>query len=435
MGRRVWLGLVAAMLGGGLPGATALAAPAPVLREVLSNGMTVLVAENAAAPVVAMALFMRAGTRYETPAENGITALLQRALLKGTRTRTALEIALAAEGAGGALDSATDQDYAELRAHGLARHWPTLLSLLAELVAAPTLPPEELEREREGLLALIRSQEDQPFPSTYKLFLRALYGPRPYGLPTSGDRESVRRLGRDDLLRYFRARYTAGRMVLSVSGRVPAREVIAEAARAFAGLPRGSDAPESATPPPSAALPRLAEQRQLQQAQLLVGVPAPSVTHPDYPAMKVLNAVLGGGMSSRLFIDLRDRAGLAYAVGSFYPSRAEWSRLVVHIGTTPGNLGRAEAGIREEFARLREEPVPAEELERAKRRLLGSYALELRTNARRAFYRGFYELLGLGHDYGERYPALVEAVTAAEIQRVARRYLVEPVVAVIAPTP
>ncbi|MBI2878236.1 MAG: insulinase family protein [Candidatus Rokubacteria bacterium] len=432
MGPRAWLGAGAAMVVASVPGVTP-AAPVPVEREVLPNGITVLVAETPQAPVVAMTLFIRAGTRYETPAENGITALLQRTLLKGTRSRSALEVALAAEETGGAVESATDQDYAELRVHGLARHWPRLLDLLAELVTVPTLPPEEIEREREILLAQIRGQEDQTFASTYKLFLRALHGPHPYSLPTTGEAESVRRLGREDLLRYFRSRYTAGRMILSVSGRVPAREVIAEAGRAFAALPPGADPPESITPPAGPGTPRLAERRPVQQAQLLVGVLAPPASHPDYPAMKVLNAVLGGGMSGRLFTTLRDREGLAYAVGSFYPTRAGWSRLAVHLGTAPGNLARAEAGIRAEFERLRAEPVPAEELARAKRRLLGSHALDRRTNARQAFYRALYELLGLGHGYSERYPALVEAVTAEEVQQVARRYLTEPVVAAIAP--
>ncbi len=138
-------------------------------------------------------------------------------------------------------------------------------------------------------------------------------------------------------------------------------------------------------------------------------------------------------MSSRLFRALREQAGLAYAVGSFYPTRREASRLVIHIGTAPANAGRAESGILGEVERLHEEPVPDEELAGAKAFLCGAFDLDLRTNGRQSLYLGFFELAGVGHAYVVRYREVVEGVTAAEVQRVARRYLVEPAVATVGP--
>ncbi len=415
-------------------GATGAWAAGPVIQARLPNGFTVVVQENPAAPVVAMTLFVRVGSRHDTAETSGLTALLGRTLLKGTRSRTALELAQAAEDAGGALESATDQEYSELRARGLARAWRTLLALLHEVATAPTLAVEEVERERATLLAQIRGLEDQPFQVANRLLNRALYGLHPFGLPTAGELATVRRLRREELWRHFETFYRPERMVLAVSGQLAAAETVEAVTRVFGGLERGPGGPSVVPPPTERVAPRGGEARATQQAQLLVGFLAPPAAQADYAPLKVLNAVLGGGMSSRLFRALRDEAGLAYAVGSFYPTRGETSRLVVHIGTAPANVGRAEADITRQLARLRDEPVTEDELERAKALVTGSFALDLRTNARQSFYLGFFELIGLGYGYVGRYPGAIEAVTAADLQRVARRYLVEPAVVTVGPS-
>lgn len=415
------------------PTATPVTAGGQAVRERLPNGLTVIVRENAAAPVVALTLFVEVGARLETVETNGVTTLLGRALLKGTRTRSALELAQLAEDAGGALESATDQEYSELRARGLARHWRTLVALLHDVATAPALAPDEVERERQILLAQIRGLEDQPFQVTNRLLGRALYGAHPCGFPTAGEPASVGRLTREALRDHFERFFSPERMILVVSGQVQAGEVVAEAARVFGGLPRRGVALSLTPPPERPVTPRVSESRPTQQAQLLVGYLAPPIGHPDHVALKLLNAILGGGMSGRLFRTLRDEEGLAYAVGSFYPTRREAARLVIHIGTAPVNLPQAEAGIAREVGRIREEPVPADELGRGKAFLTGALDLDLRTNARQGFYLGFFELMGVGHGYLARYPEAIDAVSSADIQRVARRWLAESSVAMVGP--
>jgi zinc protease len=403
------------------------------VRERLANGLTVIVRENAAAPVVALALFVEVGARYETAETNGVTTLLGRVLLKGTRTRSALELAQIAEDAGGALDSATDHEYSELRARGLARHWRTLIALLHDVATAPALAADEVERERQILLAQIRGLEDQPFQVASRLLARALYGTHPCGFPTAGEPASIGRLTREDLRDHFERFFSPDRMILVVSGQVQAGEVVAEAARIFGGLPRRG-VTLSLTPPPGRPVtPRVSESRPTEQAQLLVGYPAPPIGHPDHVPLKLMNAILGAGMSGRLFRTLRDEEGLAYAVGSFYPTRMVASRLVIHIGTALVTLAQAEAGIAREVGRLREEPVPPDELERGKAFLTGALALDLRTNARQGFYLGFFELMGVGHGYLARYPEAIDGVGSDAVQRVARRWLTESSVAVVGP--
>jgi predicted Zn-dependent peptidase len=405
----------------------------PVVRTRLDNGLTVVVRENPAAPVVALTLFLGAGSRDESAATSGVSALLGRVLVKGTRSRPALALAQVAEDAGGALESAADQEYAELRTRGLARHWRTLLDLLHDVATAPAFAPEEIERERETLLAQIRGLEDQPFQVANRLLSRALFGEHPYGLPVSGSPDTIRRLTRDDLVRHFETSTAPERMVLAISGQVAAADVLDEAARVFGDLPRRAPVPALPPPPARPATPRLRETRPIHQTQVLVGFLAPPIDHRDHLPLKLANAILGGGMSGRLFRTLRDEGGLAYAVGSFYPTRREASRVVVYIGTAPNNREPAEDGMLRELGRLRDEPVPAEELARSKAYLAGSFDLDLRTNDRQSFYRGFFELMGVGHEYVQGYHGRLEAVTAADVQHVARRHLTEPTVVVVGP--
>jgi predicted Zn-dependent peptidase len=166
-----------------------------------------------------------------------------------------------------------------------------------------------------------------------------------------------------------------------------------------------------------------------------MGYLAPSLSHPDYPAVKVLSTLMGGGMSGRLFAELRNKQGLAYSLGALFPSRVETSFFVIHMGTAPENLERAEEGVKRETARIRQEEVAGDELQRAKAYLLGNLALDRRTNARQAWYLAFFELAGVGHEFLDRYVAAVEAVTAEDVLRAARRYLASPTVTVLRPPP
>lgn len=408
--------------------------PAPsVVRQRLSSGLTVLVRENLTAPVVAVSLQLRMGLRWEQPETAGISNLVQQVMVKGTTRRTALEIAEAAEGMGGALGASGDTDFSEIRAAALAHHWRELLELIAEVALGPTFPPGEIENERRAILSQIQTRKDQPFQLAFDTLLQALYGPHPYGLPALGLRGVVERLDQGALLEHYRRHYRGDRIVLVVSGQVAAPLVLDEVSRLFARLPGGASVADPAPPPPVSGPSRQVLERPAAQAQVLFGYLAPPLTHRDYPAVKVLSALLGGGMSGRLFVELRDKQGLAYAVGALYPSRRDPSFFVAHLGTAPENLARAEEGIREEVQRVRQGRASDEEVNRAKAYLLGTLALDRRTNAREAWYLAFFELEGVGYRFPDRYAASVEAVAAEDIERVAQTYLGYPTVIMLRP--
>ncbi len=429
--RRAALGLLLAGLAG-LAGAPGSAAGA-VLKDRLSNGVTVLVRDNPAAPVVAVSVLVRVGERWEREDNAGITNLLQQVMTKATTGRSASDVAEAAERLGGSLTAAGDTDFSEIRGVALARHWRRLLELVADVTLRPALDPAEVETERRAILTAIRNRTDQPFQRAFDTLKQRLYGEHPYAIPSLGRPAVIERLSRQDLLDHYRRYYRGGRVIVSVSGQVVASEVRTAVGRFFGALPPDEGEPDPSGPSARPALDRVIVIHPASQAQVLAGFLGPPITHPDYAAVKVLSTVLGGGMSGRLYSELRDRQGLAYSTGAFYPSRVSEGMLVAFLGTAPANAERAEQGVRRELERIRVEGVPEEEMARAKAYLLGQFALDRRTNARLAWYQAFFEAAAVGHDFDERYARAVAAVTVGDLGRVARTYLASPTVVSLRP--
>ncbi len=222
-------------------------------------------------------------------------------------------------------------------------------------------------------------------------------------------------------------------MTLAVSGQVSAVEVLAEARRLFGELPRGGETTEAARPTPANPGTRRVIEQAAQQTQILAGGLAPSLSQPDHAAVKVLSTILGGGMAGRLFVELRDKRGLAYTAASYYDPVRDPGALILYLGTAPENAAKAEEGLRREIDRVRTDPVSDDELRRAKGYLLGRYTMDRRTNEREAWYLAFYEVEGVGQDYSERYRKAVETVTPADVLRVAKQYLEKVTTVVLRP--
>jgi predicted Zn-dependent peptidase len=406
---------------------------AEAVREQFPNGMTVLVRENPLAPVVALSLLVTTGVRWERPDTAGISNFVTAVMVKGTTKRSGADLAESIAALGGKISAAGDVDYTEIRATALARFWRELLGLTAELTLTPKLAPDEVEREREFLLSRIQRRRDNAPSRAFDEFFATLYGQHPYAIPPLGTPDSVKRIGVAAIVAHYRAFFRPERMVLAVSGQVSAPEVIAEARRLFGGLPRGQAAPEPAIPAPAVTARRVVIEQAAQQAQIVVGALAPPLDSPDHAAVKVLAAVLGGGMGGRLFAELRDRRGLAYTATAFYEAMREPGALILYLGTDPGSAAAAEQALRAELERVRTTLVSDEELRRAKGYVLGSYAMDRRTNARQAWYLAFYESAGVGLDFPERYRHAVEAVTSEDVRRVAQKYLSAPTTVVLKP--
>ena len=410
--------LAAASLAGAADGATGA-----VARTRLANGMTVLVRENPTAPVVGMSLMVRMGTRYETRQTAGLSNFLQLIVVRGTTTRDGTEIVSAADRMGGSIDAYADADYAEITATALSRFWSDMLDLVADVTLRPSLSDGTAQAVRDFLVRQIRNRADKPYDAAFDALLARTFGDNPYGWDALGLKESVERMDRAALLAHYRRHYVPGAMVLAVSGKVKRQDVIARAERLFGLLPAAPAPAPNTTPPPAPAAARVVLTVPGAQSQILMGGLAPSLTDPDLAAMKLVSTVLGGGLASRFFSELRDQQGLAYTTAAREPLRVSAGYFLALLGTAPANQEKAEAALREQLERIQKQAVSDEELRVAKAYLLGTLAMDRRTNARQAWYLASLETAGVGYEFLDRYQAQVRAVTAADVQRAAQKYL------------
>jgi predicted Zn-dependent peptidase len=402
-------------------------------QQRLDNGLLVLVRENPLAPVVAISLMIEMGTRWETPENSGISNFVHAVMMKGTTKRGGGEMAEAVALLGGQLSATGDVDYSEVRASGLARFWRELMALTAEQALSPALKPEEVDLERDYLLSRVQKRRDSPNNRAFDELYKTLYGEHPYALPIVGTADSLKRIDHAALVAWYRRFYRPERMKLAVSGQVKASEVIAEVRQLFGGMSAGGGAADPPIPPPKPAGRRVTIEQPAQQAQIVVAGLAPRISDRDHAAVKVLANVLGGGMAGRLFSELRDKQALAYTASAFYDPVREPGALILYLGTAPDNAAKAEEALRKEIERIRSEPVGADELARAKGFLLGNYTMDRRTNGRLAWYLSFYETERVGQKFAEEYRRAVEAVTAADVLRVAKAYLATPTTVVLQP--
>jgi predicted Zn-dependent peptidase len=431
MMRRAWL--ASALIVALATPAVAPAQTAGVARYVMPNGMRVLVREDPHAGVVAVSLQVRAGSSFEDPATAGMTNFLHRSMLRGAAGRTAEQIVEAAELIGGSVDASGDVEYAEVRGTALARHWAALLGLVADVALTPAIHPDEVGKERRLILGQLRTRSDTPFPFTYDAILEGLYASHPYARPALGRAEVITRVSADELIAHHRAIYRPDALVLAVSGRIQRDEVRRMADRLFGKLTPVPPAARPLPPVPVASGARRVLERPAQQAQIMVGFLAPGLGESDYAPAKVLGALMGGGMAGRLFVELRESRGLAYSVGVLSPPRVGAAPFVAYLGTARENVAAAEEGMLRELTRVRADGVSEAELDRAKAYVLGAQAMDRRTNARHAWYLAFFEVVGLGWDFPERYARAVESVTVADVRAVAERVLSRPTVVVLQP--
>jgi zinc protease len=412
------------------PGA---AGPAESVKARLPNGFTVLVNEQPSAPLVAASLFVHVGARWETEQSAGISNLLQHVMIKGTTSRSALDIVLAAEDIGGAISAGSDPDFSEIRGAALGRHWKQLLALIADVALHPALSREELQGERRLILRAIRNRQDQPNALAVDTLTSRLYGDHPYGRPPLGRATVIEQADERVLRAHYGRYYRAPRMILSVSGDIGRAEVVAEATRLFRDAPSGDGGSDTTPPAASPGPERIVVPHPSAQTHVLLGFLAPAISHPDYPAVKLLTTALGGGMGGRLFSEIRDKQGLAYSAAALYPSRVGPSYVLTQLGTAPANASRAEEETKRQIERIRHEGISPLELERARMYLLGQFALDRRTNARQAWYAAFFESAGVGHDFASHYVRTVKAVTVDDIKVVAGRYLASPTIVRVGP--
>jgi predicted Zn-dependent peptidase len=388
-------------------------------RTALPDGPRVITARVPGARSVSLAAYVLAGSRLEPPELAGAAHFMEHLTFKGTASYpTTRALSEAVEGVGGSFNAATDRESTVYWARVPLREARRAMSVVGELVTKPILDAGEIEREKDVIVEEIRSYQDDPAELVGILFDRAMFGEGPLGREIAGDEATVRGLTPEAIRAFWSDGYGPSSIVVSVAGDLPHEESVGLAGECFGTGGRPIPAPE-----PAPVLPAgdrfIVERRDTAQAQLCVGVPALPRDHPDQWILDVLNGVLGEGMSSRLFLTIREERGLAYDVHSYLVDYADAGALIVYAGVDPGKLRRTLAAILAELARLRDGEVPPAELAKVKAYLSGRLELRLEETRHLSSWLGGQEALHERVHTLEEAVAEIEAVDAAGIRRVA----------------
>ena len=392
-------------------------------RRVLPNGATLLVRETPGSGVVSVRAGMHGGLRFEVPRNNGVHNLLARAWPRGTRRRTALEIAEAMEEIAGRCSAFSGRNSFGMSATFLSTGLDRGLELFREVLLEPALDPAEVDRMRALTQEAIRNIPDNPISQAFLHFHRALYRSHPFRLPMIGTERSVARLTPGMLRAAYRRGLRGGNMVGVAVGDFDGETMMGRLERILGCLPAGdAPAPSIVDEAPLEGVRGKRVSVDKEQAHLLLGFPGARVTDEDRHALEMIAAILGG-QSGRLFLDLRDRQGLAYSVTAWSQEAVDPGFFAVYIGTEKSKLRQARAGMHHHLERICQERVPDEEIDRAARYLAGAFEIGLQRGGAVATRILFDELYGIGHGALHEYPDRILSVTADDIQGAAQRRL------------
>jgi predicted Zn-dependent peptidase len=405
-------------------------APLPFQRSVLPNGLRVITQEMPRARSVAAGLFVGVGSRHEDTAHAGLSHLLEHLVFKGTRRYPDPGgLSEAVEGCGGGVNASTDRELTVYSAKVPAQAVDRALEVIAELVLHPRMRRADLRAEKPVIIDEIRMYEDSPADHIFTLFDGLLFGSHPLGREIAGTPHSVRRATRESAVAHWRRWYRPEQVVLSVAGATTHEATLRTAASWFEDLDpwlgevEAPAAPDLAPIPPEPSQPgslRVAF-RALSQGNLCIGMPGVSRNDPDRWALDLLGAVLGDGMSSRLFLELRERRSLVYDVATFAATYSDCGTFGVHAGFDPDQAATVLAAILEQLERVAQEPVSATELERARAYTRGRLQLRMEETGAVAGWLGTGESLLPRILTVDEVVERLEAVTVEDLLRVAQR--------------
>ena len=394
-------------------------------REVLPSGMVLLVSEKHAVPIVTATMLIQAGAVLDPSDKSGLANLTAELLTQGTTTRSASQIGEAIEFVGGSLSVNAGQDVTTVSLSVLTKDLDLGLDLLADILLHPTFAPAEIQRKVQEVVADIKHKHEDPGEVSAEAFATLAFGKHPYGRPAEGTETSVPTISREDIVRFHDLYYRPNRTILAVVGDVSPQDLRQRLEGRLGSWQAAGPAIQPPAPPAPLPGPVVRTiQRDVTQANITLGHLGVRRDNPDYYAILVMNYILGGGgFNSRLVSKIRDENGWAYDIGSFFAPDKYAGAFTVSLQTKNEKAQEAIHAVLAEMRRIREQPVSDAELSDAKAYLTGSFPLRLDTSSKIARLLANIEFFELGLDYTDRFPGLIHAVTVADVQRVAQRYL------------
>src|SRR5215467_4128716 len=351
-------------------------------RELLPNGLLVLSEEMAHIRSISIGIWMRTGSRDEPPESNGISHFVEHMVFKGTKSRSARDIARQVDSIGGNMDAFTGKETICFNIKVLDEHLPIAMDILSDLVLNPVFNPKDIVREKGVILEEIKMDEDNPDYLVHEIFTQNFWKDHPLGKPILGTKETVRSFKQENLFGFYRERFSPNNIIISAAGNLNHAKFVDLIQQRFAGL---KPVPNGYHQPAPAVTPRIItrNKKSLEQVQLCLGVPSHPISHEKRYVSYVLNTVLGGGMSSRLFQKIREEQGLVYSIYSDLNPYRDTGCLAIYAGTSLESTPKVVESVLAEFRELKSKPLPDEEVRRAKDQLKGSLMLSLESSIAR----------------------------------------------------
>jgi predicted Zn-dependent peptidase len=389
----------------------------PIVRDVLGNGLRILTERMTQVRSISIGVWLTRGSRHESAERGGIAHFVEHMLFKGTATRSAEDIAQAIDSIGGQLDAFTAKEYASYYIKVLDEHLPLAIDILSDIVRNPAFSAEDIEREKKVVVEEIKMVEDTPDDLVHEIFTQGFWENHPLGRPILGTRESVESFTSDGLRAYFKSAYTAKNLIVSAVGNLEHERVRDLVEEKFGSLVEPGEPVQDEAPQ---VVPKIQiRNKELEQSHLCIGVSSYPQNHDERYSSYVLNTLLGGSMSSRLFQNVREKRGLAYAVFSGLSAYRDAGSFTIYAGCANEAVGEVVDLVVEELRGVKNTSVPDAELQRAKDHLKGSLMLSLENTASRMSHIARQEI------YFDRQFGLdetlqgIERVTADDVQRVA----------------
>lgn len=352
-----------------------------IKKTTLNNGIRVITERIPYASSVSIGIWVANGSRHERRESNGVAHFIEHLLFKGTERRSSLDIAREIDSVGGVLNAFTSREYVCYYAKVLDKFLPKAVDLLTDIFLHSTFDPEEIEKERRVVLQEINMMEDTPDDLIHDLFHQHFWKGHPLGMSILGDAESVTGLSRDAIIAYKDRMYRSDDVIVTAAGNLTHDKLTALLEEYLHSVPSGNGRTESAPPVYERRIELI--EKDLEQIHVCLGLKGVQQSHPQRYDAFIMNAILGGSMSSRLFQEVREKSGLAYSVYSYIASHADAGSLVVYAGASPENQAELLEIMLREIGRFKREPVPAEQLEGAREQLKGNLLLSLESSDNR----------------------------------------------------
>lgn len=392
-----------------------------VFQDTLPNGMRIVIQERAGTGIVSLELLVRAGVMQEMDTYAGITSIIQAMLINGGND-SHIPLQELGEIEGGIIDSGVQPDYAYISMLTSNDSFKDNLIRLAKVIKEPVFTQEMLDIEKTRHVYQLNNSKNA-FQMINEIFLKQFYRYHPYRQPIYGFESTVNRLTLEDIEKFYHQFYTANRMTLAICGDVKGVDTLELSKKLFSSMPKKSIKSVVIPWEPEGQEQKLYLQTTSDTAWLFVGFPAPEINSPDYPAAKVLETLLGDGLSSRLFIELREKEGLAYELSSSYPRLTGPSHMILYVITSGPNLSKSRRKLFQEINKLKQWHIGEEELEATKRKVLGKYLLEREKAMGRAHNLAYFAAFSSSPTFDETLLRRINSVTVEDVRNIARKYL------------